>query len=105
MARISKVCGLTRVIGTEPEDNITIVGHGNCVLSRRQVELPVEKASSVQIQGVLQVNLLHIPIWGPPHANNMESIAMKMEGMAQVWLLNCKTVLQCGEIKYWNISG
>jgi len=48
---------------------------------------------------VLQVNLLHVPVWGPPHANDMESIAMQMERMAQVWLLNCKTVSQCDEIK------
>lgn len=48
-----KICGLTGVIGTEPEDNITIVGHSNCVLSRRQVELPVKKTSSVQIKGML----------------------------------------------------
>jgi hypothetical protein len=92
MARILKACGLTRVIGTESEDNITIVGDSNCVLSRRQVELPVEKTPPIQVQGVLQVNLLHVPIRGPPHTNNIESISMQMEGMAQVWLLNCKTV-------------
>jgi hypothetical protein len=45
---------------------------------------------------MLQVNLLHISVWGPPHADNIESVAVQMEGMAQVWLLNCKTVSQYG---------
>jgi hypothetical protein len=53
---------------------------------------------------MLQVNLLHIPVWGPSHTDNIESVAVQMEGMAQVWLLNCKRVSQHGTQLLANVN-
>lgn len=33
---------LTRVVGSEPEHHVTVVGHGYRVFVRRQIEMPVE---------------------------------------------------------------
>jgi hypothetical protein len=81
---------LTRVIGAEPEDDVAIVGHSDRVLSRRQIELSVEKTSPIEIQGMLQVNLLYVPVWGSAHTDDIEGVTVQVEGMTQVWLLNCK---------------
>ena len=49
---------LTRVVGSETKNDVSIVGHGDGVLGRRVVELTVQQTLPVQIEGVLQVDLL-----------------------------------------------
>jgi hypothetical protein len=52
------ICVLTRVVGSETKNDVSIVGHGDGVLGRRVVELTVQQTLPVQIEGVLQVDLL-----------------------------------------------
>lgn len=52
-----------RVVRSETEDDITIVGDGNGVLCRGQVSLlqmTFEETSSVEVKSVLQVNFLDV---------------------------------------------
>lgn len=49
---------LTRVVGSETKDDVSIVGHGDGVLGRGMVELTVEQTLPVQVEGVFQIDLL-----------------------------------------------
>lgn len=82
-------CELTRVIRAEAEDDVAIVGNGDGVLGRWQVELSVQKTSLIEIEGVLQIDLLHIPIGRTADTNHVECVSVQVEGMRQIRLLYC----------------
>jgi len=62
----------TRVVGSETEDDVAIVGHGDGVLAGRVVELTVEQTLSVQVEGVLQVDLLDGGVRRAANTNHVE---------------------------------
>lgn len=78
---------VSRVIRAEAEDDVAIVGNGDGVLGRWQVELSVQKTSLIEIEGVLQIDLLHIPIGRTADTNHVECVSVQVEGMRQIRLL------------------
>lgn len=78
---------VSRVIRTEAEDDVTVVGDGDSVLGRWQVELSVQKTSLIEIEGVLQIDLLHVPIGRTADADHVERVSVQVEGMRQIGLL------------------
>lgn len=80
---------LTRIISSEPQNNVTVVGHGNGILGRRQIVLTVQQTTTIEVQGVLQVDLLHVGVGRPANTDHFEVVAVQVERMAQVGLLNC----------------
>jgi hypothetical protein len=86
-----KIIGiLTRVVGSETKNDVSIVGHGDGVLARGVVELTVEQTLPVQVEGVLQVDLLDGGVGRAADTDHVERVAVQMEGMAQVGLLDCE---------------
>lgn len=81
---------LTRVVGSETKDDVSIVGHGDGVLGRGMVELTVEQTLPVQVEGVFQIDLLDGGVGWSANTNNVEWVAVQMERMAQVGLLDCE---------------
>jgi len=81
---------LTWIVGPKSKHNITIVGHSDRVLCRRQIVLSVQQTASVQVQSVLQVDLLHIGVRRSANTDHIECVAVQMERMAEIRLLNCK---------------
>lgn len=51
--------------------------------------MSVQETSSVQIEGVLQVDLFHVLVGRSSHTDDVERVTVQMERMAQVGLLNC----------------
>lgn len=70
--KLLKVTSLTGVVGSEAEDDVSVVGHGDGVLERRQVVVTVQQSSAVQVQGVLQVDLLDVLVRRAAHTNHVE---------------------------------
>lgn len=77
----------TGVVCPKSEYHVAVVGHGHGVLTGRQVELPVQQTLPVQVQGVLQVDLFHVPVGRPADTDDVEGVAVQVEGMTQVGLL------------------
>lgn len=75
------------IVRAETEDDVTVVGNGDSVLSRWQVELSVQETSLIEIEGVLQIDLLHVPIRRTTDADHVERVSVQMEGMRQIGLL------------------
>lgn len=78
---------VSRVVRAEAEDDVTIVGNGDGVFGRWQVELSVQKTSLIEIEGVLQIDLLYIPIGRTADADYVERVSVQVEGMRQIGLL------------------
>lgn len=86
-----EACGLhTWIIGTEPEDNITVVRYRDCVFQWWLTELSMQQTTTIQIERMLQIDLLDIGVRRSAHANHVERCAMQMERMTQVCLLHCE---------------
>lgn len=85
----------TWVVGSEPEHYVTVIGHSYRVLGWRQVEVPVQETSPVQVERVFQVDLLHVLIGRPSHTDHVERITVQMERMAQVRLLDWTCAKNC----------
>lgn len=49
----------------------------------------MQESATIQVQSVLQVNLLHVGIRGPANTYYFERVAVQVERMTQVGLLNC----------------
>lgn len=86
---------LTWVVGSEPEHDVTVIGHSYRILGRRQVEVPVQETSPIQVERVFQVDLLHVLIGRPSHTDYVKRITVQMERMAQVRLLDWTRVKNC----------
>lgn len=78
----------TWIIGSKSQYNVAIVWNGNCVLEWWQIVLSVKQSPTIQVQGMLQIDLFDIGVRRSANANDIETITMKMEGMAKIWLLN-----------------
>lgn len=71
-----------RVSGSETEDDVSVIRDGDGVLRRGKVSLfkmTLEQASPVQIQGMLQVDLLHVRIGRPADTDDVESVSVQVE--------------------------
>lgn len=86
----SRAILLTRIVRTEPENDVSVVWNGNSVLGRWQIELPIEQTSLVEVQRVFQIDLLHVLVRGTADTDYVESVAVQVERMRQVRLLHCK---------------
>src|SRR5436190_2240313 len=82
-------CQLTRIVRTEAEDDVTIVGNGDGVLGGWQVELSMQETSLIEIESVLQIDLFHVPIGRTADTDHVERISVQMERMRQIGLLYC----------------
>lgn len=71
----------TGIISSKAQHHISIVGHRNRILCRRQIILPVQETTSVQVQRMLQVDLLHSRVGRATDTDHTESVAVQMEGM------------------------
>lgn len=80
---------ITGIVGAESQHNVAVVGYGDGVLRRRQIVLTVQETASVQVQGVFQIDLLHVGVRRPANTNHFEGVSVQVERMAQVGLLNC----------------
>lgn len=89
-SKTNSIDQFTWIIGSKPQHNVTIVWHGYGVLDRGQIVLTMEQPSTVQIQCMLQINLLHICIGRTANTYYIESIAVQMEWMTKIGLLNCE---------------
>lgn len=81
---------LTRIISSEPQYDVTVVRDSDRVLGWGQIVLSVQQTSSVQVEGVLQVDLLHVGVGRPTNTDNVERVSVQMERMTQIGLLDCK---------------
>lgn len=80
---------LTWIIGPEPEHHVAVVGHSDRILGRRQIVLTMQQTATIEIQGVLQIDLLDIRVGRSADTDNFEGVAVQVERMAQVGLLDC----------------
>lgn len=85
---------LTRVVRTEPENDVSVVWNGNSVLGRWQIELSIEQTSLVEVQRVFQIDLLHVLVRGTAYTDYVESVAVQVERMRQIRLLHCKELIE-----------
>lgn len=95
MAKTVRPVSFTWVVGSESEHDVTVIGHSYRVLGRRQVEVPVQETSPIQVERVFQVDLLHVLVGRPSHTDHVERITVQMERMAQVRLLDWMRVKNC----------
>lgn len=78
----------TGVVRSESQNYVTVVRHGYRVFSRGKVELPVQKTLSVEVEGVLQVDLPHVVVRRPADTDHVEGVSVEMEGVTQIRLLH-----------------
>lgn len=79
---------VARIIGTETQDHVSVVGHSNRVLQGRLCKVTMQKTSSIQVQSVLQVDFLDVGIRRTSHSDDVESVAVQMEGVTEIGLLD-----------------
>jgi hypothetical protein len=80
----------TRIVRAESQHHVSVVGHCDRVLRRRQIELAMQQPLPVQVQGVLQVDLLDVLVGGPADTDHVERVPVQMERMAEIRLLHWK---------------
>lgn len=80
------------VVRPEAEHHVAVVRHGDGVLAGWQVELPVEEALTVEVEGVLQVYLADVAVRRTADADHVESVTVEVERVAQVGLLDWKKI-------------
>ena len=85
---------LTRIVRTEPENDVSVVWNGNSVLGRWQIELSIEQTSLVEVQRVFQIDLLHVLVRRTAYTDYVESVAVQVERMRQIRLLHCKELIE-----------
>lgn len=93
-----------RVVGPKSQHNIAIVRHGEGVLQRRTFELPMEETPSVQVECVLQTDLLDCGVGRSTHSDHIERIAVKMEWMTEIVLLNLVDQNDFNDGVQWDID-
>lgn len=76
------------VVCPEPQHHVSVVGNGDGVLPWWEIELSVEKTLPVQVQCVLQVDFPNVGVWGSAYTDHVEGVTVKMERVAQIWLLD-----------------
>lgn len=79
---------LTRVVGSKAQYNVTVVGHCNGVLERRQIVLSVQQTASIEVKRVLQIDLLDVGVGRSTDTDHVEAVAVQMERMTQIGLLH-----------------
>lgn len=80
---------LTRIVGTETQDNVTVIWYGNCVLLRWQIVLSMQQTTSIQIECMLQIDLFHVGVGRSTDTDHIERVTVQMEWMTKIWLLDC----------------
>jgi hypothetical protein len=78
------------IVRAESQHHVSVVGHRDRVLRRRQIELAMQQPLPVQVQGVLQVDLLDVLVGGPADTDHVERVPVQMERMAEIRLLHWK---------------
>lgn len=79
---------LTRIVGAETKHHVAIVGHSDGILQRGQVVLSVQQTTAIEVERVLQIDLLHVGVRRASNTDHVVCVAMQMERMAQIRLLN-----------------
>lgn len=52
--------------------------------------MSVEETSLIEVEGVLQIDLLHVSVGRSADTDNVKGVAVQVERMRQIWLLYCK---------------
>lgn len=76
------------VVGSEPENNVAVVRDSDRVLESGFAEVTMQQTSSVQVEGVFQIDLLDVGIWRSTHTDHVESVSVQVERVTQVRLLD-----------------
>lgn len=95
----------TRVISSEAQDHVSVVGHSDRVLECGLAKVTMQQTAPIQVQGVLQVDLLDVGVRRPSHADHVESVAVQVERMAQVRLLDLVDEYDLYDGVQWDVHG
>lgn len=72
----------TRVVGAETDDDVAVVGDGDCVLRWWEVSLfqvTLKQTSPVEVESVLQVDLLHVLVGRPADTDDVVGVSVQVE--------------------------
>lgn len=92
------------IIRAEAEDDVTIVGNSDGVLTGGQVEFSVQETTLIEIESVLQIDLLHISVGRAANTDHIERISVQVERMRQVWLLYFVYEYHLDDRVIWNVD-
>ena len=80
---------ITRIVSTESEYDVSVVRYCDRVLGRWEIVFSVQESSSIEIESVLQIDLLHVLVRRSTHTDHVECVTVQVEGMREIWLLYC----------------
>lgn len=78
------------IVGAEAQNHVTVVGHGDRVLQRGLSKVTMQQTTSIQVQGVLQVDLLDVGVGRATHSDDVEGVSVQVERVTEIGLLDCK---------------
>lgn len=92
------------IVSPKAQYGISIIWHCNRVLKRRLQIVPLQHATLIQVQGVLQVHPLDVRVRRSTHAKDIEGCTMQMEGMTDVDLLHFINENHLNNCIQWNVN-
>lgn len=78
---------ITGIVGPEAQHDVAVIGYSDCILQRWLAKVTMQQTTSIQVQGMFQIDLLNVGVRGPTHSDHVESVSVQVEGMTEIRLL------------------